>query len=148
MDLKAIVLDIDGTLLNDQKVITPRTRESLLRAQEAGVKLVLASGRPLPAMLKFSKELKMEHYHGLLLSNNGACVTDCATDEMLFSQSISEEIGSALLTHLEQFEVKPMIAHKDYMYVNNVYDCMITAPPHGLRNIIEYESRSGDFKLC
>lgn len=148
MDLKAIVLDIDGTLLNDQKVITPRTRESLLRAQEAGVKLVLASGRPLPAMLKFSKELKMEHYHGLLLSNNGACVTDCATDEMLFSQSISEEIGAALLTHLEQFEVKPMIAHKDYMYVNNVYDCMITAPPHDLRNIIEYESRSGDFKLC
>ena len=116
MDLKAIVLDIDGTLLNDQKIITPRTRESLLRAQEAGVKLVLASGRPLPAMLKFSKELKMEHYHGLLLSNNGACVTDCATDEMLFSQSISEEIGAALLTHLEQFEVKPMIAHKDYMY--------------------------------
>lgn len=44
MDLKAIVLDIDGTLLNDQKVITPKTRESLLRAQEAGVKLVLASG--------------------------------------------------------------------------------------------------------
>ncbi|WP_320164951.1 Cof-type HAD-IIB family hydrolase [uncultured Trichococcus sp.] len=148
MAIKAIVLDIDGTLLNDQKVITPKTRESLLRAQEAGVKLVLASGRPLPAMLKFSKELKMEHYHGLLLSNNGACVTDCATEEMLFSQSISKEIGAALLAHLANFEVKPMVAHKDYMYVNNVYDCMITAPPHGLKNIIEYESRSGNFKLC
>ena len=33
MDLKAIVLDIDGTLLNDQKEISPRTRESLLKAQ-------------------------------------------------------------------------------------------------------------------
>ena len=93
MDLKAIVLDIDGTLLNDQKEISPRTSESLLKAQEAGVKVVLASGRPISAMLKFSKELKMELYHGLLLSNNGACVTDCATDEMLFSQSISRRNG-------------------------------------------------------
>lgn len=148
MDLKAIVLDIDGTLLNDQKEISPRTRDSLLKAQEAGVKVVLASGRPISAMERFSKELKMEQHHGLLLSYNGACVTDCATNETLFSQSMSDEVGKEILTHLANFEVKPMIAHQDYMYVNNVYDCMITAPPHGLKNIIEYESRGGNFKLC
>ena len=148
MDLKAIVLDIDGTLLNDQKEISPRTRDSLLKAQEAGVKVVLASGRPISAMEQFSKELKMEQHHGLLLSYNGACVTDCATNETLFSQSMSEKMGKEILAHLANFEVKPMVAHKDYMYVNNVYDCMITAPPYGLKNIIEYESRSGNFKLC
>ncbi|WP_106449565.1 Cof-type HAD-IIB family hydrolase [Trichococcus alkaliphilus] len=148
MDLRAIVLDIDGTLLNDQKEISPRTRDSLLRAQEAGIKVVLASGRPISAMERFSKELKMEQHHGLLLSYNGACVTDCATNETLFSQSMSEQVGKEILVHLANFEVKPMVAHKDYMYVNNVYDCMITAPPHGLKNIIEYESRSGNFKLC
>ena len=65
MDLKAIVLDIDGTLLNDQKEISPRTRESLLKAQKAGVKVVLASGRPISAMERFSKELKMDQHHGL-----------------------------------------------------------------------------------
>jgi Cof subfamily protein (haloacid dehalogenase superfamily) len=82
------------------------------------------------------------------LSYNGACVTDCATTETLFSQSMSSEVGKEILAHLANFEVKPMVAHEDYMYVNNVYDCMITAPPHGMRNIIEYESRSGNFKLC
>ena len=148
MDLKAIVLDIDGTLLNDQKVISSRTREALLKAQESGVKVVLASGRPISAMERFSKELKLDQHHGLLLSYNGACVTDCATNETLFSQSMSDEVGKEILAHLANFEVKPMVAHKDYMYVNNVYDCMITAPPHGLKNIIEYESRSGNFKLC
>ena len=55
MDLKAIVLDIDGTLLNDQKEISPRTRDSLLRAQETGIKVVLASGRPISAMERFSR---------------------------------------------------------------------------------------------
>ena len=115
MDLKAIVLDIDGTLLNDQKEISPRTREALLKAQESGVKVVLASGRPISAMERFSKELKLDQYHGLLLSYNGACVTDCATNETLFSQSMSDEVGKEILAHLANFEVKPMVAHKDYM---------------------------------
>ncbi len=46
MAIKAIAMDIDGTLTNDQKVISPRTREKLLAAQESGIMLILASGRP------------------------------------------------------------------------------------------------------
>ena len=37
MAIKAIAMDIDGTLTNDQKVISPRTREKLLAAQESGI---------------------------------------------------------------------------------------------------------------
>ena len=114
MDLKAIVLDIDGTLLNDQKEISPRTRESLLKAQKAGVKVVLASGRPISASERFSKELKMDQHHGLVVYYNGACVTGCATDETLFSQSMSGEVGKEILANLAKFEVKPMVAHNDY----------------------------------
>lgn len=40
MAIKAIAMDIDGTLTNDQKVISPRTREKLLAAQESGIKLI------------------------------------------------------------------------------------------------------------
>lgn len=47
MAIKAIALDIDGTLTNDRKVVTPRTKTALLAAQDAGVKLILASGRPV-----------------------------------------------------------------------------------------------------
>ncbi|WP_148334503.1 HAD hydrolase family protein, partial [Collinsella stercoris] len=39
MAIKAIALDIDGTLTNDEKVVTPRTREALLAAERAGVRL-------------------------------------------------------------------------------------------------------------
>ena len=45
MDYKIIVLDLDGTLTNRDKVITPRTKEALMKAQEAGKIVVLASGR-------------------------------------------------------------------------------------------------------
>lgn len=46
MDYKIIVLDLDGTLTNRDKVITPRTKEALMKAQEAGKIVVLASGPP------------------------------------------------------------------------------------------------------
>ncbi len=46
MTYKMIVLDLDDTLLRDDHTISPRTKEALMTAQEQGVKVVLASGRP------------------------------------------------------------------------------------------------------
>ena len=47
MDMyRLVVLDLDGTLTNNRKEITSRTREALLRYQEEGGRIVLASGRP------------------------------------------------------------------------------------------------------
>ena len=53
---KIIALDMDGTLLNDQKVITERTKEALIKAREKGVKVVLASGRPVDGLKKYLSE--------------------------------------------------------------------------------------------
>lgn len=54
MAIKVIIMDIDGTLVNDEKVITPLTKETLLKAQDKGVRLVLASGRPTSGLLKLA----------------------------------------------------------------------------------------------
>ena len=45
MKYKLLVLDVDGTLLNENKEITQRTQAALLKAQQMGVHVVLASGR-------------------------------------------------------------------------------------------------------
>ncbi len=57
------------------------------------------------------------------------------------------EEGKAVLEHMKKFKVKPMIDKDDYMYVNNVYDCMIQFRGKDF-NVIEYESRGGNYKLC
>ena len=67
MAIKVIIMDIDGTLVNDEKVITPLTKETLLKAQDKGVRLVLASGRPTSGLLKLAEELDMENHHGLFV---------------------------------------------------------------------------------
>lgn len=149
MTIKAIVLDIDGTLLNDEKKISKKTKESLIQAQKNGVKVILASGRPYAAMTEIATELKMDQYAGLIVSYNGANVCRADDGKEFFSQTLSTELSKEILEHLKQFDVIPMIVQKEYMYVNNVYNCMLDLDePLGQFNIIEYESRGGNFLLC
>lgn len=146
--IKIIAMDMDGTLLNSQKKISPKTKEALMKAQEAGMILILASGRPTSGLMEFAKELKMEEHHGLLVSYNGSQVVDCMTKKVLFNQAMTVEEGKAVLEHMKKFErVRPMIDHGKYMYVNNVYDQMIFLNGKEF-NVMEYESRGGKFCLC
>ena len=147
MSIRVIIMDVDGTLTNSKKVITEKTKEALLKAQESGVRLILASGRPTSGLMDFAKELEMDKHNGLLVSFNGAKVVDCETNEVLFNQAMSIEEGQAVLEHLKKFEVKPMIDKGDYMYVNDVFDNEIKFNGNSI-NIIQYESRGGKFKLC
>lgn len=153
MDIKAIVLDIDGTLLTTGKVVSEKTKQALIAAQEKGIKVILASGRPTTGMFELAEQLEMTKYEGFLVSYNGARVTDCLTKEVLFNQAISVETGQAILEHLKKFDVVPMIDKEDYLYVNDVYnkDLQKVAADFKLEefgSIIEYEARGGNFKLC
>ena len=64
MRYKLLALDIDGTLTNSQKQITPKTKAALMAAQEKGVRLVLASGRPSAGVKPLARELEMDKYGG------------------------------------------------------------------------------------
>ena len=46
MDKKLIAIDLDGTTLNAQSLITPKTQETLIKAQQQGHTVVIATGRP------------------------------------------------------------------------------------------------------
>lgn len=43
MQYKVLALDLDGTLTNHDKIVTPRTKEALRKAAERDVCIVLAS---------------------------------------------------------------------------------------------------------
>ena len=146
--IRLIAMDMDGTLLNSRKKISPRTRKALLRAEEAGIRLILASGRPTTGLMRFAEELEMNRYHGLLVSYNGSKVMDCQTGQVLFNQAMTVEEGKAVLEHMKKFpRVRPMIDHGKYMYVNDVYDQMICLDGKDF-NVLQYESRGNGYLLC
>ena len=66
-----LVLDLDGTLTNSKKEISPRNLQTLLRLQQSGVRLVLASGRPTYGIAPLADTLRMKEYGGFILSYNG-----------------------------------------------------------------------------
>ena len=80
MDYKIIVLDLDGTLTNRDKIITPRTKEALMKAQEAGKIVVLASGRPTAGVEPLAKELDLARFGSYILSYNGGMITNYPVD--------------------------------------------------------------------
>lgn len=146
MAIKAILLDIDGTLTNSKKEITPLTKEVLLKAQAQGIRLVIASGRPAKGIFQYGDQLDMRYNHGLFVCYNGARVVDCGTGEVLVDITIDRETTKEVLRHMKKFDVRPVITHGSHMVVEDVYNCMIS--DHGRQfNVIEYESRMNGYRL-
>lgn len=123
MSYKMIVLDLDDTLLRDDHTISPRTKEALMEAQARGVKVVLASGRPTFAMRAIAKELRLEEYGSFILSYNGAKIINCATDEELFSSTLSAEIVHSLydISKTENVGIHSYIGDDIVTEANNPY---------------------------
>lgn len=87
---RAIALDLDGTLTNHDKVVTPRTRQALLLAESKGAIIILASGRPTYGIVPVAECLELEKRGGYILSYNGGNIVNAKTGEKLFSQFLPD----------------------------------------------------------
>lgn len=92
MKYKILVLDLDGTLTNKKKEITEHTRETLIRAQEAGIKIVLASGRPTYGIMPLARQLELDKYEGYILAYNGGQIIDCKTGELMYENVLDPAV--------------------------------------------------------
>lgn len=108
-----LAFDLDGTLTNSEKIITPRTYEALMRAQEQGVRVALASGRPTYGILPLAKQLKLEQYGGYILAFNGGKIVDCRTKEILFQQTIPPELLHKVYEAAGNYKLVPMTYEND-----------------------------------
>lgn len=105
-----MALDIDGTLTDSGKNITPATKKALLEMMKQGHKVALASGRPVTGLRRYARELELERYGGYILAFNGGCIIDCGTGKRLYKKvlerdllpelyAFAKEKGCGLATH-------------------------------------------------
>ena len=120
MKYRLIAMDLDGTLNNDEKRITPRTRDALMAAQAAGIRLALASARPSPGLYKERDALRMQEHRGVLMSYNGGRIVDAASGETLFETSMPMEAARAVLRALEKLPVTPILDDGRQFYVTDL----------------------------
>lgn len=145
--IKAIALDVDGTLTNSQKEIPPETLAALKTAQENGIRLILASGRPVEGLMGYAKQLEMEKHHGILAAYNGAKVIELPDGNILFEQPMEISQARAVLEHMKSFDVIPMVDWNGKMHVHDKSKGMITAGGRTF-DVIAYEAGAGGFELA
>ncbi len=125
MTCKLIAMDLDGTLNNDQKQIDPPTRDALLGAQARGVRLLLASARPLPGLYRERDALDLRANRGLLMAYNGGLIVEADTGEILASTTMETEDARRVLRELEALPVTPILDDGKVFYVTDKSGFMV-----------------------
>lgn len=85
---KLIALDMDGTLLTSDKIITENTKNAIKAAENKGIKIVLASGRPLKGLTRYLEELDLFSGNDYVLSYNGGLVQNTRTEQIVSKISL------------------------------------------------------------
>ncbi len=99
LPIRLLAIDIDGTLLNSQFQIPPANLEMLRRAHQAGVEVVLVTGRRHTFALPIAELLGFEV---ALISSNGA-VTRSSTGELFHRDLLPLSTARLLLQHMRAF---------------------------------------------
>lgn len=115
---KLIALDLDGTLLNSEKMITTKTAQALIELKDNGIKIVLASARPYNRMKDYLSQLELLTNEQYTISFNGAFVTNNAETEILISKHFSLQQITELLKLGSKFKTTIFMYSKSTIYSN------------------------------
>jgi Cof subfamily protein (haloacid dehalogenase superfamily) len=85
---KIIAVDMDGTLLKDDKTISNNVKEKIKKAGELGVKVVLTTGRPIQGIQKYLKELNLTKEGDYVIAVNGALVSRADNFQVIKSSAV------------------------------------------------------------
>lgn len=104
MKYQVIALDLDGTLTNHAKEVTPRTQEALHRAIAGGATVVLASGRPTYGIEPVADRLELDRLGGYVLSYNGGKIVDWATKEELYAKHLRPDVIPIIYNYAKEHD--------------------------------------------
>jgi Cof subfamily protein (haloacid dehalogenase superfamily) len=116
MNIKLIVMDMDGTLLNEEGVITQETLDALWAAQETGIHLAIASGRNPIGLMAFAKLLRMDRFGGYLVGINGAMLVKVPEMRTLIRHQMPPVDIQDLFHYGREMNIETMAVHDETIY--------------------------------
>lgn len=150
---KLLVIDLDGTLLNDEKEIPTENKVAIQRLHdEFGVIPVIATARPLE-VARYIANQGGDAFQSYIIATNGAILMDIQKGEYFINQSllptqIEELISTCEKNHLEYefMTTKCEVADAKYSYrrvIDPMYDNM-GIPFNYQENLREYIAQLQD----
>lgn len=119
--IKLVAIDLDDTLLNDDKEITAENRQALQYAHERNVKVVICTGRPYLAMKAIVEELGFTHADDYIITFNGAQVRRAGTGEVVTENVLSKADMLAWYEELNALSLPLDVIGQRYLYLPTKY---------------------------
>lgn len=110
---KAVICDLDGTLLNSKHTISEYTRSVISKVHDKGIKIFIATGRHHKDAIAFKRMLGLNSF---LITSNGAKIHD-ENDNEIFSHNISEDLAREIISLEIDKEIHKNIYQNDTWYV-------------------------------
>ena len=117
-DFRLLAIDIDGTLVDRQDNISPATCDALQRAREAGVHVVLATGR------RYSRALPLAEHLGFdvpLITASGALIKEPLKHATLFRASFGDGLLAEVLRSIDRAGHEPVMYGDTYLHGFDYY---------------------------
>lgn len=89
MAIKLVAIDMDGTLFNDNKLITKEVKAAITAAKEQDVKIVLSTGRPLSGIVSALEQLNLQQEGDYSITYNGAYVQSNHDAKVIFRRTLT-----------------------------------------------------------
>ena len=121
-NIKIIAIDVDGTLLNSKKELTLKVKNTILKAKRAGIKIVIATGRPLSGVEKILTELGLNDQEDQYV----VCFGDKEGDHSDFRDFEDDSVDVKELKEKLPIDLQKAVKDNgrsiyDYLKLNNVY---------------------------
>ncbi|WP_281521611.1 HAD family hydrolase [Dubosiella newyorkensis] len=113
-----VASDLDGTLLNSQKKVTPETREALKQLKNHGILFGIASGRPIESGIILVKDWGLEDDISFLIGMNGGVIYDMRTKEKEQYHLMDGETILEIMEHYKDMDVIFQVMVGNDRYVN------------------------------
>jgi hypothetical protein len=120
---KLIACDLDETLLSLDNTVSQKNVEAIQRADELGVKFVLATGRGYATVQETLKEIGLHNKaNEYVISFNGGAVTENKDNEILQLEGISFEFASEMYQRGLDYDVCIHVYTQEDVYVYNLVE--------------------------
>lgn len=117
--IRLVALDLDGTLLDRQGLISNATRQTIQQVRRGGVKVVLCTGRPFYSLAPLLSQLELTGAGEYVISFNGALLSDAQGEQVLFAEPLSFEDYQAIKSLSEQLQLGYHVQSQKGIYTSN-----------------------------
>ena len=117
---KLVAIDLDGTLVTDEKELTKKTVEVIKEASKKGVKIMISSGRSFYRLERFIDALDLRKENQCTICFNGGMIVENKTKEMLYSKNLNAEEVEELIQLGKALRLPIMIYSRDTHYVETI----------------------------